>query len=45
MSNPNKRPLTRLIMRFSDRLHNALKAEAEANTAPMAILVRQIRTE
>jgi len=42
MSNSKKRPLTRLIIRFPDPLYKALKAEAEANSVPMAILVRQL---
>jgi hypothetical protein len=42
MSNSKKRPLTRLIIRFPDPLYKALKAEADATSVPMAILVRQL---
>jgi hypothetical protein len=42
MSNSKKHPLTRLIIRFPAPLYKALKAEAEATSVPMAILVRQL---
>lgn len=42
MSNSKRRPLTRLIIRFPDPLYKPLKAEAEATSVPMAILVRQL---
>lgn len=42
MSNSKKRPLTRLIIRFPDPQYKALKAEADATSVPMAILVRQL---
>lgn len=38
----SKTTLTRLIIRFPDPLYKALKAEAEATSVPMAILVRQL---
>jgi hypothetical protein len=39
----SKQPsLTRLIVRFPAPLYKALKAEAEATSVPMAILVRQL---
>ena len=39
MSNPKKRPLTQLIIRFPDRIYKALKVKAEATSVPMVNLV------
>ncbi len=42
MSKSKKHTMTRLIVRFPEPLYLALRAEAEATSIPMAILIRQL---